>query len=142
MAFVGPRQGLDGCCNLADDFRQFSYDRVTNDNIFQQKSCRNRVMGFCTEEEYREFLRSCLKYWFSVSDDGQECRLQSRLLDPTKRWNLGPMDQASRKRWMDYSKAKDELFAHRVIKQAPWYMVDGGAKKNERTSTASPMCSA
>jgi polyphosphate kinase 2 (PPK2 family) len=103
-------------------------------------------MGFCTEDEYQEFLRSCpeyermlvrsgiilLKYWFSVSDAEQERRFQDRLDDPTKRWKLSPMDVESRSRWMDYSKAKDEMFAHTDIKQAPWWVVRSDNKKRAR----------
>ncbi|MCC2110692.1 MAG: polyphosphate kinase 2, partial [Hyphomicrobiales bacterium] len=114
-----------------------------------------RVMGFCTEEEYREFLRSCpefermlvrsgiklIKYWFSVSDDEQERRFQARLKEPTKRWKLSPMDLESRKRWMEYSKAKDEMFAHTDIKQAPWYVVNADVKKLARLNCISHLLS-
>jgi polyphosphate kinase 2 len=104
------------------------------------------VMGFCSHEEHEEFLRSCpefermlvrsgiilIKYWFSVSDDEQERRFRSRLTDRTKRWKLSPMDLESRARWVEYSKAKDEMFAHTDIKQAPWYVVDADVKKRAR----------
>jgi polyphosphate kinase 2 (PPK2 family) len=106
-------------------------------------------MGFCTEEEYREFLRSCpefermlirsgiilIKYWFSVSDEEQERRFQARLDDPTKRWKLSPMDLESRSRWVDYSKAKDEMFAHTDTKQSPWYVVHADDKRRARLNT-------
>jgi polyphosphate kinase 2, PA0141 family len=105
-----------------------------------------RVMGFCTAEEYEEFGRSCpefermlvrsgvmiVKYWFSVSDEEQERRFQARIADPTKRWKLSPMDLQSRARWVEYSMAKDEMFAHTDIKQAPWYVVDADDKKRAR----------
>ena len=105
-----------------------------------------KVMGFCTEEEYKEFLRSCpefermlvrsgiilIKYWFSVSDDVQEKRFQARLIEPHKRWKLSPMDLESRSRWLDYSRAKDQMFAHTDIKQAPWYVVKSDIKKHAR----------
>ncbi|MCB1493618.1 MAG: polyphosphate kinase 2, partial [Rhodobiaceae bacterium] len=105
-----------------------------------------RVMGFCTDEEYREFLRSCpefermlvrsglqlIKYWFSVSDEEQERRFQRRLNDPTKQWKLSPMDLESRNRWVDYSMAKDDMFAHTDIKQAPWFVVESDVKKHAR----------
>jgi polyphosphate kinase len=105
-----------------------------------------RVMGFCTDEEYREFLRSCpefermllrsgillIKYWFSVHPEEQERRFQSRLKDTTKRWKLSPMDLASRELWVEYSKAKDEMFAFTDIKQAPWFVVDADDKKRAR----------
>ena len=91
------------------------------------------VMGFCTEDEHREFLRSSpefermlvrsginlIKYWFSVSDEEQERRFQSRIKDRTKRWKLSDMDLQSRAKWIDYSKAKDIMFAHTDINQAP-----------------------
>jgi polyphosphate kinase 2 (PPK2 family) len=103
-------------------------------------------MGFCTDDEYQEFLRSApefermlmrsgiilIKYWFSVSDAEQERRFQSRINDPTKRWKLSPMDVQSRSRWLDYSRAKDEMFAHTDYKQAPWYVVNADDKKRAR----------
>jgi hypothetical protein len=73
-----------------------------------------------------------IKYWFSVSDKEQERRFQARLDDPTKRWKLSPMDLQSRTRWVEYSKAKDEMFAHTDIKQAPWYVVNADDKKCAR----------
>ena len=113
------------------------------------------VMGFCTEEEYREFLRSCpefermlvrsgiilIKYWFSVSDAEQERRFQSRINDPVKRWKLSPVDVQGRSRWVDFSKAKDTLFAHTDIKQAPWYVVDADSKKAARLNCISHLLS-
>lgn len=104
------------------------------------------VMGFCTEEQYKEFLQSCpefermlvrsgiilLKYWFSVSDEEQEKRFQSRMMDPARRWKLSPMDLESRNRWEDYSKAKDEMFAHTNIPEAPWFTVEADDKKRAR----------
>jgi polyphosphate kinase 2 (PPK2 family) len=103
-------------------------------------------MGFCTEEEYQEFLRSTpefermlvrsgiklIKYWFSVSDSVQEERFQARINDPTRRWKLSPMDLESRTRWVEYSKAKDEMFRHTDIKQAPWHVVNSDNKKKAR----------
>jgi polyphosphate kinase 2 (PPK2 family) len=103
-------------------------------------------MGFCTDDEYSEFMRSCpefermlvrsgiilLKYWFSVGDEEQEKRFQDRINDPTKRWKLSPMDLQSRAKWMEYSKAKDEMFSHTDIKQAPWYVVNANDKKRAR----------
>lgn len=119
--------------------------------VFFDRSWYNRagvdhVMGFCTEDEYREFLRSCpefermlmrsgiilIKYWFSVSDDEQERRFKARMEDPTKRWKLSPMDMESRTRWVEYSKAKDAMFAATDIKQAPWYVVRSDDKKRAR----------
>ncbi|MGI9351221.1 MAG: polyphosphate kinase 2 [Rhizobiaceae bacterium] len=116
------------------------------DRSWYNRAGVERVMGFCTDEEYKEFMRSCpefermlvrsgiqlIKYWFSVSDEEQERRFQKRLTDPTKRWKLSPMDLESRKRWVDYSKAKDTMFSHTDIKQAPWYVVESEVKKHAR----------
>jgi polyphosphate kinase 2 len=121
-------------------------EMVLFDRSWYNRAGVERVMGFCTEDEYREFLRSCpefermlvrsgvtlIKYWFSVSDAEQERRFQSRIDDPTKRWKLSPMDLQSRARWVEYSKAKDEMFAHTDIKQAPWYVVNADNKKRAR----------
>ncbi|MGD8419094.1 MAG: polyphosphate kinase 2, partial [Gammaproteobacteria bacterium] len=73
-----------------------------------------------------------IKYWFSVSDEEQERRFQGRIKDPTKRWKLSPMDVESRNKWVEYSKAKDQMFAHTDIKQAPWYVVNADIKKHAR----------
>jgi polyphosphate kinase 2 len=121
-------------------------EMVLMDRSWYNRAGVERVMGFCTQDEYQEFLRSCpefermlkrsgiilIKYWFSVSDQEQERRFQARLKEPTKRWKLSPMDLESRKRWMDYSKAKDIMFAHTDIKQAPWYVVNSDIKKHAR----------
>jgi len=121
-------------------------EMVLFDRSWYNRAGVERVMGFCTEEEYREFLRSCpefermlvrsgvhvIKYWFSVSDEEQERRFQSRLDEPTKRWKLSPMDLESRARWVDYSRAKDEMFRYTDIKQAPWYVVHSDDKRRAR----------
>lgn len=121
-------------------------EMVLFDRSWYNRAGVERVMGFCTEEEYTEFMRSCpefermlvrsgiilLKYWFSVSDEVQEARFQARLKDPSKRWKLSPMDVESRAKWVDYSRAKDEMFIHTDIKQAPWYVVDADDKKRAR----------
>ncbi len=121
-------------------------EMVLLDRSWYNRAGVERVMGFCTEDEYSEFLRSCpefermlvrsgiilLKYWFSVSDEEQERRFLSRLDEPHKRWKLSPMDLESRARWMEYSKAKDAMFAHTDIKQAPWYVVPSDVKKHAR----------
>nr|VFK38577.1 MAG: polyphosphate kinase 2, PA0141 family [Candidatus Kentron sp. SD] len=121
-------------------------EMVLFDRSWYNRAGVERVMGFCTEEEYREFLRSCpefermlvrsgiilIKYWFSVSDEEQERRFQSRLVEPHKRWKLSPMDLESRSRWVEYSRAKDEMFAYTDIKQAPWYVVKSDQKKEAR----------
>ena len=82
-----------------------------------------------------------VKYWFSVSDAEQERRFQGRLEDPTKRWKLSPMDLESRARWVEYSKAKDQMFAHTDIKQAPWYVVNADNKKRARLNLISHLLS-
>lgn len=121
-------------------------EMVLFDRSWYNRAGVERVMGFTTEEEYREFLRSCpefermlvrsgiklIKYWFSVSGAEQERRFQDRMKDPVKRWKLSPMDLASRLKWEDYSRAKDEMFAHTDIKQASWYVVDADDKRRAR----------
>jgi polyphosphate kinase 2 len=128
---------------------------VLFDRSWYNRAGVERVMGFCSEDEYQEFLRSCpefermlvrsgiilIKYWFSVSDAEQERRFQDRLADPTKRWKLSPMDVESRARWIDYSKAKDEMFAHTDIKQAPWWVVRSDNKKRARLNVISHLLS-
>jgi polyphosphate kinase 2 len=121
-------------------------EMVLFDRSWYNRAGVEKVMGFCTPEEHQEFLRSCpefermlvrsgiilIKYWFSVSDEEQERRFQSRLEEPHKRWKLSPMDLESRSRWVEYSRAKDEMFAHTDIKQAPWYVVNSDIKKHAR----------
>lgn len=116
------------------------------DRSWYNRAGVERVMGFCTEEEHQEFLRSCpefermlirsgiilLKYWFSVSDEVQEKRFKARVSDPLKRWKFSPMDLQSRSKWVEYSKAKDEMFAHTDTKQSPWYVVNADDKKKAR----------
>jgi len=130
-------------------------EMVLFDRSWYNRAGVERVMGFCTDEEYSEFMRSCpefermlvrsgvivIKYWFSVADDEQERRFQSRLTEPTKRWKLSPMDLESRKRWVEYSKAKDHNFAHTDIKQAPWYVVNADIKKHARLTCISHLLS-
>jgi polyphosphate kinase 2 len=121
-------------------------EMVLLDRSWYNRANVEHVMGFCSEEEYQEFMRSCpefermlvrsgiilIKYWFSVSDEEQERRFQSRLEEPHKRWKLSPMDLQSRARWVEYSRAKDDMFAHTDIKQAPWYVVKSDNKKLAR----------
>ena len=121
-------------------------EMVLFDRSWYNRAGVERVMGFCTDDEYQEFMRSCpefermlvrsgvliVKYWFSVSDEEQERRFLARIEDPTKRWKLSPMDLQSRARWVEYSMAKDEMFSHTDIKQAPWYVVDADDKKRAR----------
>ena len=121
-------------------------EMVLFDRSWYNRAGVERVMGFATEEECREFLRSCpefertlvrsgiqvIKYWFSVGETEQELRFQDRMKNPVKRWKLSPMDLESRLKWEDYSRAKDEMFAHTDIKQAPWYVVDADDKRRAR----------
>jgi polyphosphate kinase 2 len=121
-------------------------EMVLFDRSWYNRGLVEPVMGFCTEEEYKEFLRSCpqfermlvrsgivvLKYWFSVSDEEQERRFQARINNTTKRWKLSGMDLESRTRWVEFSKAKDVLFEHTDIKQAPWFVVNAEDKKRAR----------
>ena len=130
-------------------------EMVLFDRSWYNRAGVERVMGFCTEEEYREFFRSCpefermlirsgillIKYWFSVSDEEQERRFQDRLNDPVKRWKLSPMDMESRARWVEYSRAKDEMFRYTDIKQAPWYVVPADNKKRARLNCISHLLS-
>jgi polyphosphate kinase 2 len=121
-------------------------EMVLFDRSWYNRAGVERVMGFCTDEEYWEFLRSCpefermlvrsgiqlIKYWFSVSDTEQERRFQQRLTDPTKRWKLSPMDLEARNRWEDFSRAKDAMLAATDIPEAPWWVVEAEVKKRAR----------
>lgn len=121
-------------------------EMVLFDRSWYNRAGVERVMGFCTDDEYEEFLRTCpefermlirsgiilIKYWFSVSDEEQEKRFQARIDDPTKRWKLSPMDLASREKWLKYSQAKDEMFKYTDLKNAVWYVVEADNKKRAR----------
>ena len=117
---------------------------VMFDRSWYNRAGVERVMGFCDEDEYDEFMRSCpmfermlmrsgtilIKYWFSVSDDEQLKRFKARLAEPHKRWKLSPMDLESLTRWEDYSEAKDVMFAHTDTKQSPWFVVNSDIKRH------------
>jgi polyphosphate kinase 2 len=119
---------------------------VIFDRSWYNRAGVERVMGFCDDDEYWEFLRSCpefermlvrsgmvlLKYWLSVSDDEQERRFQERVKDPTRRWKLSPMDLETRARWVEYSKAKDIMFEHTDIPEARWYQIESDDKRRAR----------
>ena len=121
-------------------------EMVLFDRSWYNRAGVERVMGFCTDDEYREFLRSCpdfermlvqsgmilIKYWFAISPQEQERRFRSRLGDPRKRWKIGPIDVASRARWTDYSRAKDAMFTYTDIEEAPWYVVGADVKRHAR----------
>ncbi len=122
---------------------------VLFDRSWYNRAGVERVMGFCTDEEYEEFMRSCplfeemlirsgiklIKYWFSVSDEEQERRFQARLADPAKHWKLSPMDLESRSRWVDFSRAKDAMFARTDTELSPWWVVEGDDKRRARLNT-------
>ena len=121
-------------------------EMVLFDRSWYNRAGVEKVMGFCSNEEYWDFLRSCpnfermiirsgiilIKYWFSVSEEMQEKRFMARNQDPTKRWKLSPMDLKSREMYVEYSKAKDEMFAYTDTKLSPWFMVDADNKKRAR----------
>lgn len=122
---------------------------VILDRSWYNRAGVERVMGFCSDDEYWDFMRACpefermlirsgihlIKYWFSVSDEEQERRFQARVETPTKRWKLSPMDLESRNRWQEYSKAKDAMFSYTDTKQSPWYVVNADVKKHARLNT-------
>ena len=119
---------------------------VLFDRSWYNRAGVEHVMGFCTDEEYEEFLRSCplfeemlirsgiilVKYWFSVNDEEQELRFQERMHNPIKRWKLSSMDIQSRRRWVDYSRAKDHMFALTDTDISPWHVVNADDKKRAR----------
>lgn len=121
-------------------------EMVLFDRSWYNRAGVEHVMGFCTEAEYREFMRSCpefegmlvragiilIKYWFSVSDEEQERRFEARMNNPARRWKLSPIDLESRRRWAEYSRAKDEMFRATDTTQAPWYVVNAENKKCAR----------
>jgi polyphosphate kinase 2 len=119
---------------------------VIFDRSWYNRGGVERVLGFCTKAEHSEWMRSCpefermlvrsgiilLKYWFSVSDEEQEKRFQERAQDPLKRWKLSPMDLKSREKWVEFSKAKDEMFAVTDIPEAPWFTIESDDKRAAR----------
>ena len=130
-------------------------EMVLFDRSWYNRAGVERVMGFCTEDEYWEFFRSVpefehmlirsgillVKYWFSVSDEEQEKRFRDRLSDPAKRWKLSPMDLEARSRWVDYSRAKDEMFRRTDMKECPWWVVPADDKKRARLNCISHLLS-
>ena len=130
-------------------------EMVLFDRSWYNRAGVERVMGFCTEQEYQDFLVSCpqfermlirsgiqiIKYWFSVSDEEQERRFQARLTDPRRRWKLSPMDLESRKRWIDYSKAKDDMFVNTDIIDCRWHVVNADDKRRARLNCISHLLS-
>ena len=130
-------------------------EMVLFDRSWYNRAGVERVMGFCTDEEYDEFMRSCpefermlvrsgiklVKYWFSVSDAEQEHRFRQRIEDPIRRWKISDMDLRSREKWVDYSVAKDEMFKYTDIEQSPWYVVEGDDKKRARLNVIAHLLS-
>jgi polyphosphate kinase len=128
---------------------------VLFDRSWYNRAGVEHVMGFCTKEEYHRFLHQCpiferllvedgillRKYWFSVSDEEQERRFKARLDDPMRQWKLSPMDLESITRWEDYSRAKDEMFVHTDIPEAPWYVVESQDKRRARINMISHLLS-
>ena len=122
---------------------------VLFDRSWYNRAGVEHVMGFCTKEEYADFMRSCprfeemlihsgiivIKYWFSVSDEEQEDRFRERIKDPLKRWKFSPMDLESRSRWIEYSMAKDKMFSHTDTKICPWFVVNADDKRRARLNT-------
>jgi polyphosphate kinase 2 len=121
-------------------------EMILFDRSWYNRAGVERVMGFCSEEEYWEFLRECpvfermliqsgitlIKYWFSVSAEEQERRFRRRIGDPTRKWKLSPMDLESRARWTDYSRAKDQMFLHTDLPNSPWWVIEADDKRRAR----------
>ncbi|QFI55451.1 polyphosphate kinase 2 [Aeromonas simiae] len=121
-------------------------EMVLFDRSWYNRAGVERVMGFCSDEEYREFLRACpefermlirsgiilIKYWFSVSDEEQEKRFKERINTPIKRWKFSPMDLQSRTRWAEYSRAKDDMFTYTDTQDSPWFVVEADDKRRAR----------
>ncbi len=128
---------------------------VILDRSWYNRAGVERVMGFCTDEEYEDFMRSCpefermlirsgiklIKYWFSINDEEQERRFQARVNTPTKIWKLSPMDLESRDKWQAYSKAKDAMLSYTDTKQSPWFVVNADIKKHARLNTMAHLLS-
>jgi polyphosphate kinase len=126
-------------------------EMVLFDRSWYNRAGVERVMGFCTDAEYDDFMRAAprfeellmrsglilVKYWLSVSDEEQERRFQARIDDPAKQWKLSPMDLEARARWVDYAEAKDEMFAYTDTKESPWFVVEADDKRTARLNLIS-----
>jgi polyphosphate kinase len=124
---------------------------VLFDRSWYNRAGVERVLGYCTDAQYEEFLRFCplfeeallndgimlVKYWLSVSDDEQEHRFQKRLSDPRKRWKFSPTDVQARSHWVDYAEAKDRMFAYTDTERSPWFVVEGDSKRSARLNLIS-----
>ena len=130
-------------------------EMVLFDRSWYNRAGVEHVMGFCTPDEYEEFMRTCpqferdllrsgiilVKYWLSVSDEEQERRFKARLKDRAKQWKLSPMDLEARRRWVDYAEAKDEMFAYTDTRESPWYVVEADDKRTMRLNLISHLLS-
>ncbi len=130
-------------------------EMILFDRSWYNRAGVERVMGFCSDEEYWEFLRACplyeemlinsgiilIKYWFSVSDEEQEKRFRERIENPIKRWKLSPMDLKSREKWVDYSRAKDVMLQYTDRDSSPWHVVNADDKKKARLNCISHLLS-
>ena len=126
-------------------------EMVLFDRSWYNRAGVERVMGFCTDDEYEEFMRTCpqferiiqrsgihlVKYWLSVSDEEQERRFEARRKDPAKHWKLSPVDVEARARWVDYAEAKDQMFAYTDTKESPWFVVEADDKRTARLNLIS-----
>jgi polyphosphate kinase len=126
-------------------------EMVLFDRSWYNRAGVERVMGFCTSDEYEEFMRTCpqferiiqrsgihlVKYWLSVSDEEQERRFEARRKDPAKHWKLSPVDIEARARWVDYAEAKDQMFAYTDTKESPWFVVEADDKRTARLNLIS-----
>ena len=130
-------------------------EMVLFDRSWYNRAGVERVMGFCTDEEYLDFMSTVngfensltqadivlIKYWLDISDETQEARFQQRLHDPRRRWKLSPMDLEARSRWVDYSRARDAMLVHTNTAYAPWYLVDANVKRNARLNVIAHLLS-
>jgi polyphosphate kinase 2 len=130
-------------------------EMVLFDRSWYNRALVEHVMGFCTQDEYEEFMRTCpqferdllrsgiilIKYWLSVSDAEQERRFKARLNSPAKQWKLSAMDLEARRRWVDYAEAKDDMFAYTDTRESPWYVVEADDKRTMRLNLISHLLS-
>jgi polyphosphate kinase 2 len=130
-------------------------EMVLFDRSWYNRAGVERVMGFCTDDEYQEFMSTVngfeqaltrsgtilIKYWMDIKDETQEERFQQRIHDPRRRWKLSPMDLTARSKWVDYSKARDAMLMHTSSAHAPWYIVDANVKRHARLNVISHLLS-
>lgn len=130
-------------------------EMVLFDRSWYNRACVEKVMGFCTNSQYENFLENCpafekllidsgiilIKYWFSISQEEQEERLHDRSRDPTKRWKLGTIDIASRAKWDEYTDARDRMFKSTDTKISPWFIIKADIKKHARINCISHLLS-